>query len=345
MECRPLQICPATGLTKECTALSVNLGMTGSGLYFTRAKNVGDVSGDGTDDLILTHINDSSDYNGTTYNNAGALYLFYGNSVDGINPTRRVLIRVQPQYVPKGVGTDRAIGAAGITPAGDINGDNLNDFIVTAPNETTGAGGVKRVEFGAAYVFYGISNGYASVPGACPGGMPCTINISPINLTPALNTTPDYIPTHIVDSSSNSCHGTTKQCNVLRFFPTWTTAANFRFGSGAIGLGDITGDSYADVAIAANGVTPSKIYVFSGGKTGLQINGQPSSLPTCSDGSCPPLAITPITTNTSLSYNISDLAGAGDIDKDGRNDFFFSSPYLDDANGNGFWLGGFFLFR
>jgi hypothetical protein len=46
-----------------------------------------------------------------------------------------------------------------------------------------------------------------------------------------------------------------------------------------------------------------------------------------------------------MYYQLQGWVGAGDVDGDGKRDFFISSPYIHEVNGNGFYTGGLLFFR
>ncbi len=94
---------------------------------------VGDVNGDGYDDLLIGVSNEGA---------AGAAYLIYGPA-----PGTLVLADADVTLVGEGEGDRAGYAVAG---GGDINGDGFDDFVIGADLEDTAGGGA-----GAVYVVYG----------------------------------------------------------------------------------------------------------------------------------------------------------------------------------------------
>jgi hypothetical protein len=168
---------------------------------------------------------------------------------------------------------------------------------------------------------------------------------------------PDYRGDHIVENVNNSCDTTSGFCNPLRFYPYATNYYENAFGGGGVlGLGDITGDGFGDIAVAAAStwIFPNKMYIYSGGNSGLQVASTPSTQPQCLNGTCAPYTFT-MPNNASYtqwpnsiynpSWEIFGYSGAADIDHDGTPDFLINSPYMNDPAGNGYMTGGYFLFH
>ena len=106
-------------------------------------SGAGDVNGDGLDDILVGAIGDDD-----TASGAGAAYLIFGTN----SPTAAInLISVGGASgfkVTGEVGGDQA--GSTVSSAGDVNGDGIDDFIVTAERESTNA-----YQSGAAYVVFG----------------------------------------------------------------------------------------------------------------------------------------------------------------------------------------------
>jgi hypothetical protein len=99
----------------------------------------GDVNGDGYDDLLVG----ADEYN-NEQSKEGRVYLFYGAS-SGLETT--------PAWTFDGGQKEAALGHS-VAPAGDVNDDGYDDFIVGAPFYDNG-----ELQEGRAYAFYGSPGG------------------------------------------------------------------------------------------------------------------------------------------------------------------------------------------
>jgi hypothetical protein len=137
----PAQI--AAGDLTGANGFAIHAPLPGGALGFVGASR-GDLNGDGYDDLIVG--NYSGDEGGT---NAGAAYVIFGGAafdaaidltaLDGSNGFRI-----------DGAADEDSLGGS-VSGAGDINGDGIDDLIVSA----AGADPNGRTNAGAAYVIYG----------------------------------------------------------------------------------------------------------------------------------------------------------------------------------------------
>jgi hypothetical protein len=124
------------------------------------ASVIGDVNGDGTDDLIVTAPGAAP--GGRAY--AGESYVVFGRS-DGF-PAAIELASLFP-----GAGGDGSVGfvitgadagdesGTSAGAAGDVNGDGIDDFVIGAP----GAEWDDRVQSGASYVIFGRRDGFPAL--------------------------------------------------------------------------------------------------------------------------------------------------------------------------------------
>jgi hypothetical protein len=204
---------------------------------------------------------------------------------------------------------------------------------------------------GAAYLIYGINGGYRSNATLCPN-YPCTIQV-----TNAPGNVPDYTPTKVVENVDNSCDPTSNSCNVLRFIAKLPSNYYYyhSFGDGTLATGDLTGDSFSEVAVSSGGdpwQTWSRVYIFSGAQTGLVTAAYASTQPVCTGTVCSPFYFEPpnnpvtqsYVAQANMDYRVSPISGGYDVDHDGKKDFLISSRFLHSPLGGGFWTGGFFLY-
>lgn len=106
-------------------------------------SGAGDVNGDGLDDIIV-----GSDRNDATGNGAGGAYVIYGRAGERAAIGLDVLTSADGFAIRGAAAGDFA--GTDVAAAGDVNGDGMDDLIVGAPLNDTGA-----PDAGAAYVIYG----------------------------------------------------------------------------------------------------------------------------------------------------------------------------------------------
>jgi len=109
-------------------------------------SSVGDVNGDGFDDIIVgAHYN-----NDGGSNNEGAAYIFFGAT--NLSGTKALEAAGSADVTFLGKAASDFLGKS-VSGAGDVNGDGFDDMIVVAIGNDDGASYA-----GAAYVFFGASN-------------------------------------------------------------------------------------------------------------------------------------------------------------------------------------------
>ena len=123
---------------------------THSGRFGTGLAAVGDVDGDGFDDVMIT----APFEDGTAGANAGRVYLFRGSAVSGLHE--------EPELVLEGDEAGMVFGFS-IAALGDLNDDGYGDVAVSAPGYQDPEGGS-----GAVYVFFGQENGISTSPRLIP---------------------------------------------------------------------------------------------------------------------------------------------------------------------------------
>jgi hypothetical protein len=359
--CQPLLICPVATAGYACADASnaaerVN-GATGWGAgqgVFSIVMNVGDIDKDGTDDLALgspyVGPNGADVTGGADAQYQGALFLMYGSqSSHGLSPSRYVRLNIPTMITPNPTG-GRYLGHAdygSLARGYDINGDGVSDIVLSASRETPLWSGSTSSNTGVAYVIYGINGGYINAGVGC-STYPCSINMANI----AQGGASDHRADHIVTNVNDSCSPADNKCNPLRFFPFGVSTNSWSFGRGALGLGDLTGDAYGEVVVGALGLNSNLggAFIYSGTQSGLSVVAATSAQPKCVDGICTPYRVNlpadpSYTSGSAMYWNINSAANVGDVDKDGKRDFFFSTFYAHDPGGNGFFNGGLFLFR
>ncbi len=131
--------------TQDLTGLAPEDGFVIAGGRGQSVSSAGDVNGDGIDDIIVGGFD-----SGLTFEDVGLAYVIYGSSdaerggldVANLSPTDGFIIE---KFGPGDRGANR-----GISSAGDVNGDGIDDIIVGSRySDADGR------ESGAAFVIYG----------------------------------------------------------------------------------------------------------------------------------------------------------------------------------------------
>ncbi|MBF0261970.1 MAG: FG-GAP repeat protein, partial [Magnetococcales bacterium] len=162
-----------TGNTAQSATVSLAFGLSsGAGYLFRGASahqragysvnSIGDINGDGLDDIVIGTNNDGAGYSG-----AGTCYVVFGSSSLAGTALNLVSLDGTNGFQLSGLyaGDQFGVSAKG---AGDINGDGFDDMIVGALryDSPDGVGGF-LTSSGAAYVVYGhASNFWSDYPSA-----------------------------------------------------------------------------------------------------------------------------------------------------------------------------------
>ncbi|MEQ8605710.1 MAG: LamG-like jellyroll fold domain-containing protein [Rhodospirillales bacterium] len=131
------------------TGFTLTSNQAGSLLGLSVAM-LGDINGDGFSDMAINAPNADS-----IYDNTGSAYVVFGKA-GGYAATLNVdTLSGSDGFEIIGDGMDAYLGGMNtLSSAGDINGDGLDDIIVSAPSANYGSG--------AAYVVFGSRDGYAA---------------------------------------------------------------------------------------------------------------------------------------------------------------------------------------
>ena len=146
----------SNGWVNGTNAFSV-LGTSSEGYLGYSASSAGDVNGDGYDDMLIG----AYQYTVGSAFKAGQAFLLYGHSNEC--PAE---IRGNSTWMGEATNAVKFGGvhrygktAASLSPAGDVNGDGLDDFIIGSPQADSAA---DRGDAGESYLIYGSATGYAN---------------------------------------------------------------------------------------------------------------------------------------------------------------------------------------
>lgn len=309
-------------------------------------SGIGDINGDGLDDFIVgaPFANPNGTFSGTSYVVFGRL--------DGF-PSTLELFELDGTlgFAINGESATRA--GFSVASAGDINGDGIDDLIIGAPSGNTSPGAAYvvfgRSEFPAVVELAALSandNTGFKIAGNTAGDRTgsSVAGLGDVNgdgLDDVIIGAPSARPNGNGSGASYVVFGRDKDTpfpdtlsvNDLNgsngFQINGEAAADYAGGSVA-GIGDINDDGVSDILIGASIPGPGSTstsgaaYVVYGQANGFTI----------------PVELSALTNQTGLrllaevpgDYLGAHVAGAGDINGDGVNDFLIGSPFAD-ANG------------
>jgi len=308
------------------------------------AAGVGDVNGDGFDDIIV-----GSRFNDDGGNNAGAAYIFFGSST--LSGTKALGGGQSADVTFLGKGSDDQFSVA--SGAGDVNGDGFDDVIVGAFFNNDGGSN----DEGAAYIFFGASDlsgtkalGLGQSADVTILGKAATDRVG-FSVSGAGDVNGDGFDDFIVGSRYNDDGvGANNNGAAYIFFGSTSLSGTFDMGGGVqsanvtifgkaasdffservSGVGDVNGDGYDDILVGAvlndDGANPNAgaAYIFFGAS---DLSG------TKSLGGVASADMTMLGKAVSDYFGTS-VSGVGDVNADGFADILVGAKNNNDGGSN-----------
>jgi len=228
----------------------------------------GDVNGDGFDDIVV-----GAWTNSEAHSSAGQVYLIFGRA-SGFGPDLS-LSKADASFWGEDLGD--YLGGS-VAAAGDVNGDGYDDIVVGAPYDDDA-----HSDSGQVYLIFGKPSGWA------------------------------------MDTDLSTLTGTTGAS-------FWGEDAGDCAGFAVSGAGDVNNDGYDDVLIGVpynddGGGTIGQTYLIFGKSSGWSMDTDLSGAGNSFRG------------EAAADYSGQSVAGVGDVNRDGYDDFLITAPMNDWAHG------------
>jgi hypothetical protein len=277
----------------------------------------GDVNGDGYSDVIIG----ADNYNDGGNNSEGRAFVYHG-SAGGLSPT--------PNSMPDDGNQANLFFGVSVACAGDVNGDGYSDIIVGAIGYLDGS----NANEGRAFVYHGSATGLSATPNSTPDDADQAAAYFGWSVSGAGDVNGDGFSDVIIGALSYDDAPNTDEGRAFVYYGSATGLSaspnntpddadqpGAQFGESVGCAGDVNGDGYSDVVIAARlfddgpNTDEGRAFVYHGSATGLSAT--PNSTP---DDANQPFA----------SFGIS-VTTAGDVNGDGYSDVIIGSRFFDDG--------------
>ena len=210
-------------------------------MFGAAVRGAGDVNGDGYDDLVV------GAYNASSYQ--GAAYVYHG-SASGISSTAARSLSASGGYY-----------GYSVAGAGDVNGDGYADIAIGAPYRSS--------YYGAVYVYLGSSTGIpSSASTTITGGAYDYLGMTVTGGGDQNGDGYDDIAASATDEVNVYCGGSGSFSSTACVTLT-APASGVGYGLGSDFAGDLNADGYDDFIVGYNSSSASSVYIHMGTSTGL----------------------------------------------------------------------------